>query len=188
MRVFLFSILFSLSFQSIANAQVSVPSNLLRAIVFDLKKQGFPSGIFKKPQLVGGIIKYNGKLCSPNGLQYQKNSQTIKGVDRPLKDQYWVSANGRKTMLLVKKSKGTYVPYGALTILERIDTYTYKVREVYCQCSDCVVKEPNGTVRILQCELQAANTPAGFACKGDKRANCRLVERISYFCGRFIYE
>lgn len=187
MKTLFFSLVLSLSFIGISQAQkVLSPRTLLKDIVVDLRKQGFSDRIIKNPQLIAGIVRSFEKPCN-TALKYQQFTQTIKGVDRPLKGQYWVSLNDRKTMLLVQKTNQGYLPYGSITILERLNTNSYRVREVYCHCENCVVQDRNGNERVLSCGLTAADTPAGYTCKGDKRIGCSLVAQISYFCGNFLY-
>ena len=185
MKTSMLALFFCLSFSLVANAQSQSNEEILDDILSDLQEQGVVLEYNKTVELLDGIVRYDNNPCHPKGIDFSKFAQKTKGLYRPLQDQYWVSIDDRKRMLLVRKEQQYYKAYGVLHFVEQVDTYTYKSRVVFCHCFNCVDRSVDPPA-VSSCEARSKGD--AFECYNPDGRDCILIDQTGYFCGRIVYK
>ncbi|NRB64150.1 MAG: hypothetical protein HRU40_14185 [Saprospiraceae bacterium] len=163
-------------------AQEAVPSELVNDLITDLKQQGYGYRLQKGYEFLTGIEKKNGPPCESKEALLSQTGRTYNNVISPQPNTYWVSLNRRRELLLVRGDGTSYSVYGQARILEQVDPFTYKVEEMFCECTNCVERD-GYQIRIFYCELDANKK----TCSSSSGKNCRIVRNVRYYCGRLIY-
>ncbi|MEL7118448.1 MAG: hypothetical protein AAFO07_03375 [Bacteroidota bacterium] len=185
MKTLMLALFFCLSFSLISNAQSQSNEEILDDILSDLQEQGVELEYNKTVELLDGIVRYDNNPCHPKAIDFSKFAQKTKGLYRPLQDQYWVSVDDRKRMLLVRRKQQSYEAYGVIHIVEQVDAYTYKSRVVFCHCFNCVDRSTKPATTYW-CGVK--ETEDGFECANKDNRDCILIDQTGYFCGRVVYK